>query len=638
MFNRFIKIIVITLFLITIIRILDLYYIKHEEYYLKYLDKTNTLVKGFPKARGKILDSKGVVLVDNKGINNIVYRDLNQDELEIAYKLSEILIINDTIDDVKIKEFYLKNNNTDYLITEEEHDLYKNRKLTNEEIKQLKLERLNNEISSYTPNDINAIKIYYLMQNGYSYDNKIIKENISDKECARVSELNISGVTCEVSWQRLYNYDSLNSIYGTIGSIPSENIKEYLDNGYSINDTVGISYLEKEYEDYLKGTKDLYQVNNDNTLTLIKEGKRGNDLYLSIDIELQEKVEEILKRNIENGKKLKNTEYYDRSFALVSNPNTGAIIAAAGFKYKDGNFIDITNEIATSSFIVGSVVKGASITVGYQNNLIEVGKKINDSCVKLNNVPEKCSYKRWGMLDDVTALKTSSNYYQFILAIKLTGQTYKSNMTLNATKEHFDTYRDTFASFGLGTETGIDLPYEAIGIKGKTIADDLLLNLAIGQYDTYTPLQLIQYINTVAMNGNRIKLSLMEKITDDNDVVLQNEGKLLNQVSNNRFDRIKEGMRQVIDGGTGRGYADVSTKAAGKTGTAEVVYGKGINTINQTFASFAPYDNPKYSIVVISPNAYYDNSNSDTVAPINYHISKELTALVYGSNSDENKE
>ncbi len=637
MFNKFIKVIVITLFFITIIRIVDLYYIKHEEYYLKYLDKTNTLIKGFPKARGKILDVNGVVLVDNKGINNVVYRDLNGDELEIAYKLSEILIINDTIDEIKIKEFYLNNNNTDYLITEEEWNLYENRKLSLDEIKGLKLERLNNEISSYTPNDINAIKIYYLMQNGYSYDNKIIKENISDKECARISELNISSVTCEVSWQRLYNYDSLNSIYGTIGSIPSEEIKDYLDNGYSINDTVGISYLEKEYEDYLKGTKDLYQVNNDNTLTLIKEGKRGNDLYLSIDIELQQKVEEILKRNIESGKKLKNTEYYDRSFALVSNPSTGAIIAAAGFKYKDENFVDITNEIATSSFIVGSVIKGASISVGYQNNLIEIGAKINDSCIKLNNVPEKCSYRRWGMIDDVTALKTSSNYYQFLLAIKLTGQNYKSNMILNATEEHFKTYRDTFASFGLGTNTGIDLPYEATGIKGKTIADDLLLNLAIGQYDTYTPLQLIQYINTVAMDGNRVKLSLMSKVTDDENIILKNEGTILNQVLNNRFDRIKEGMRQVIDGGTGRGYADVSTKAAGKTGTAEVVYQKGINTINQTFASFAPYDNPKYSIVTISPNAYYDNSSSDTVAPINYRISKELTSLVYGSG-DEIKE
>lgn len=634
MFNKFIKVIVITLFFITIIRIVDLYYIKHEEYYLKYLDKTNTLIKGFPKARGKILDVNGVVLVDNKGINNVVYRDLNGDELEIAYKLSEILIINDTIDEIKIKEFYLNNNNTDYLITEEEWNLYENRKLSLDEIKGLKLERLNNEISSYTPNDINAIKIYYLMQNGYSYDNKIIKENISDKECARISELNISSVTCEVSWQRLYNYDSLNSIYGTIGSIPSEEIKDYLDNGYSINDTVGISYLEKEYEDYLKGTKDLYQVNNDNTLTLIKEGKRGNDLYLSIDIELQQKVEEILKRNIESGKKLKNTEYYDRSFALVSNPSTGAIIAAAGFKYKDENFVDITNEIATSSFIVGSVIKGASISVGYQNNLIEIGKKINDSCVKLNNVPEKCSYRRWGMIDDVTALKTSSNYYQFLLAIKLTGQNYKSNMVLNATEDHFNKYRDTFASFGLGTETGIDLPYEATGIKGKTIADDLLLNFAIGQYDTYTPLQLVQYINTVAMNGNRVKLSLMSKIVDDEDIILENKGTVLNQVLNSRFDRIKEGMRQVIDGGTGRGYADVSTKPAGKTGTAEVVYSKGINTINQTFASFAPYDNPKYSIVTISPNAYYDNSSSDTVAPINYRISKELTALVYGSGEE----
>ena len=58
---------------------------------------------------------------------------------------------------------------------------------------------------------------------------------------------------------------------------------------------------------------------------------------------------------------------------------------------------------------MGSVIKGASHTVGYQNNLIDIGKKINDSCVKLYQVPTKCSYKRLGYIDDITALKTSSN-------------------------------------------------------------------------------------------------------------------------------------------------------------------------------------------------------------------------------------
>ena len=77
-----------------------------------------------------------------------------------------------------------------------------------------------------------------------------------------------------------------------------------------------------------------------------------------------------------------------------------------------------------NSYIVGSIVKGASHTVGYLNNSIDIGKKINDSCVKLYSVPSKCSFKRLGYLDDISALKMSSNYYQFITAIKTTGNKY----------------------------------------------------------------------------------------------------------------------------------------------------------------------------------------------------------------------
>ena len=193
-------------------------------------------------------------------------------------------------------------------------------------------------------------------------------------------------------------------------------------------------------------------------------------------------------------------------------------------------FHDVTTNILTSSFTVGSVIKGASHTVGYQNNLIDIGKKINDSCVKLYLVPEKCSYKKLGLIDDITALKTSSNYYQFMTAIKLTGNRYKKNMKLNATEEHFNIYRNTFASFGLGSKTGIDLENESTGIKGKIIADDLLLNLSIGQYDTYTPLQIMNYINTIATSGTRYSLHYLKEIKNNDKTIYEYEPTILNIV------------------------------------------------------------------------------------------------------------
>ena len=263
---------------------------------------------------------------------------------------------------------------------------------------------------------------------------------------------------------------------------------------------------------------------------------------------------------------------------------------------------------------------------------------MTDSCVKLYLVPEKCSFKRLGRINDITALKWSSNYYQFITAIKASGKTYRYNMKLNSTKDDFKRYRDTFASYGLGVLTDIDLPNEKPGIIGTKQADDLLLNLSIGQYDTYTPIELVQYINTIANNGKRIKLSLMNKIVDsDNKVIKKNDSKVLNDVKldNYYFERLKEGFRQVLDGGTGAGYTELKYKPAGKTGTSESFYdsdldGKvDVKTISMSYAMFAPVDNPKYSLVVISPNVSHTNGKTEYIAYINKHISKEVSKILF---------
>ena len=288
--------------------------------------------------------------------------------------------------------------------------------------------------------------------------------------------------------------------------------------------------MENVYEDYLRGKKAKYKVGSDYTLTLLEEEQKGNDLILSIDIDMQIKTEEILKDKLILAKKYGNTEYFKDSYALVSDPLTGSIKAISGIRLNDDNtFSDISLNNINKSYTIGSAVKGATIAVGYKYKLIEPGKYINDSCVKLLFVPQKCSFKKLGKVNDLTALSNSSNYYQYMIAIKLTGNTYTPNMKLNATKEHFKKYREMLSSFGLGVKTGIDLPNEQTGIMGKTIADDLLLNLSIGQYDTYTPIEVLQYINSVA-TGKRIKLSLMQEIKNGEETLLENKSEVLNNV------------------------------------------------------------------------------------------------------------
>ncbi len=641
------KIYLSIMLIFTIVVMVNLYKMMftNQNYQQKYEEKTTTLVKSLSTPRGRILDCKGRVLVDNVGIKGVVYRKMKdikkEDELTIAYELAKRLEINQTLSKNDLKKFWLTKypEEGEALITLEEKELLEKRKLTTNDLYLLKLDRITDEqLSVFDDSDKKAALIYQLMNNGYSSEAKIIKLEVSEEEYARVLEASLPGVTNEMYFKRTYPYgNSLKSLFGTIGSIPEEEKQMFLDLGYALNDTVGISYLEKQYEEYLKGEKDIYKVNQDGTLELIKEGKKGNDLVLSIDIEMQQGIEAILKEEIKKGKELLNTEYYNGSYVIIGDLE-GNLKAMVGLKYLGNDtFKHVETDIINASFTMGSVVKGASMAMAYQHNLIEVGKKIKDSCVKLYLVPEKCSYKNLGIIDDITALKTSSNYYQFLLAIKLAGYQYSRNMKMNITEEPFNIYREAFASFGLGVKTGIDLPNESTGIKGKKIAPDLLLNFSIGQYDTYTPLSLLQYINTIYNNGIRYNLRLASRIEDENKKSLKIfEKQKLSEFDLNEeyFNRIKEGLYQVVNLGTGSGYVDRKYNAVGKTGTSESLFdsngdGRGdVETITNSFAMYAPRDNPKYSMVVLSPNVSHYNGKTDFFAYINRYISNSVSDYI----------
>lgn len=616
--------------------------LKNKEYYTKLLDeKTNIYVYGISAPRGRILDCNGKVLVDNIGIKTIYYNKIKgitkSKELEIAGLLANILSVDEaTIDE--LKEYYLINNNDGkYLITDEEYKLFEERKITKEEIEIKKRARITDDMLNYSSKEKTQAHIYSLMNKGYIYSKKKIASNLTEEEYAKIIESKIPGITGELSWDRIYLYgDTLKNIFGRIGSITKETKEYYLTKDYELTDTVGISYLENVYEDYLRGKKAKYKVGSDYTLTLLEEEQKGNDLILSIDIDMQIKTEEILKDKLILAKKYGNTEYFKDSYALVSDPLTGSIKAISGIRLNDDNtFSDISLNNINKSYTIGSAVKGATIAVGYKYKLIEPGKYINDSCIKLLFVPQKCSFKKLGKVNDLTALSNSSNYYQYMIAIKLTGNTYTPNMKLNATKEHFKKYREMLSSFGLGVKTGIDLPNEQTGIMGKTIADDLLLNLSIGQYDTYTPIEVLQYINSVA-TGKRIKLSLMQEIKNGEETLLENKSEVLNNVDLDKesLDRIKEGMKLVLSEGTGKFYVPQGLNFAGKTGTSESFLDTNNDnivdtaTISSTFTGFYPADNPKFSIVVITPNVSHKNGKTDAFYFGASKITKELVTFL----------
>ncbi len=619
-------------------------------------------VYGASMPRGRIYDRNYNVIVDNVGVNLISYKResgmTRKDEVSIAYKLAEKLDVDySALTDTELRKFWIVNNEeeADKKITEEEKELYERRKLKATEIEALKIKRITlDELSAYGDVDKEAAYVYYLMNNGYYYDEKTIKEGATDEEYAYVAQNqdDLKGVSISTSWQRSYPYgDTLRQILGNVSSskagIPQELKSEYLNKGYSLNDRVGLSYLEYQYEDVLKGTKDEYEVKN-GVKELVKKGSRGNDIVLSIDINLQLELEKVIEEELIKAKKEANTAYYDHTSVVITDPKTGEILAMASKQItttSDGYKIsDYTTNILTGSDTPGSIVKGASMLVGYKTGNLKIGDVFYDKCIKFKNTPQKCSWSTsLGALNDVTALEYSSNSYQFQLALKVAGVNYYYDMPIKIDDSALNTYRKIFNELGLGVKSGIDLPFETEGYKGKTSNAGLLLNYSIGQYDTYSVLQLSSYVNTIINDGKRLKLNLLKEVREATDseelgkVKSSYEKQVLNTVDIDKvyFERVKEGFQSVMSGFLGRGYMGDSPKPAGKTGTSESFYDADLDgkvdteTYSKSFIGYAPYDDPVMSIVAISPHVSYKNGVTTYTSNVNKRIVSRICNIFF---------
>ena len=652
----FISFFLVLFFLIIIGRLFKLQVIDYENYNEALALSTEKTIESTSTPRGRIYDRNYKLLVDNKAIKTIYYKKepgvTSKKEVSLAYTIGNILEIDySKLDDSKLKRFYYVNNKEKCKkkITEEEWNKYKKRKLNDDDIERLIYERITEEeLNEYTDDDKEAAYIYYLMNKGYSYAEKIIKnKNVTEKEYAIISENidSLHGFNTKLDWERIYLYgDTFKSILGSVSSdssgIPKELVSDYLEKGYSLDDRVGTSYLEYQYEDYLKGTKAVYKITKDNNYKLVSQGKRGNDIVLTIDIDLQKYLENVLTEEVSYAKKEANSKYYNRSFAVIANPQTGEILAMAGKQIRTKSngtkeIVDYTPGVVTLPITAGSVVKGASILVGYKYGAINIGTVQKDECIKIKNTPKKCSWRTMGNINDLYALRYSSNVYQYKIAIKVAEGNYQYDKALKINTDAFNKYRNMYNSFGLGVKTGIDLPVESLGFVGQSTLPGHLLDFAIGQYDTYTPIQLSQYISTLANGGNRMRPYLLKEVYSPSvnntdilgDLIYATKPEVLNkvEVESKYIDRVRLGFHQAVTNGLGYGYMGIYTDSAGKTGTSQSFIdtdGDGVvdtETISTSFIGYSPTNNPKMSIVVVSPdiglpNASYQSSVTKRIA------------------------
>ena len=650
-------VVILILFGVVTVKMINVMIFNTKEYEEQLASLTYSTMQGTSSPRGRIYDRNYNILVDNKSLKTITYqkpkKTSNLKMIEEAKKLLPHIELNmASLTTRAKKEYYcvVYEEKCDKLVSKKEIEKIKQRKLTQRELEELKLSRIKEEELAFSEEENKLAYLYYLMNKGYTYEEKIIKSDVTDAEYAYVSENNetLEGFNTKIDWERVYPYgETFKSMLGTVSTssqgIPKELKDYYLEKGYSLNDRVGLSYIEKQYEEYLHGEKELYEVVNSHETRLIKEGSRGKDIVLTIDIHLQQEVERILEEQIRRAKTEPNTNFYDHSSVIIQDPRTGEILAMAGKRIVNGQIVDNITSILISPITPGSIVKGASMLVGYNTGAVKIGEKMLDECVKVAGVAEKCSsVNNLGVIDDITALAKSSNVYQFKIAIRVNGQEYHREMRMNFNQSAFDTYRAMYHSFGLGVKTEIDLPVESSGYTSKDKAAGNLLDFVMGQYETYTPIQLSQYISTIANGGTRLAPHLLKEVHSSSNTdeigALETviEPKALNTIATEEryMNRVKQGFIAVLNspGGYGVGYMDASMHPAGKTGTSQSFIdtnNDGVidtETITSSFIGYAPYENPKMSIVVTSPDSSHPNSNTNYASLVTYRITQQVSA------------
>lgn len=641
------------------------------ETYKNEVEKRENATVSLSVPRGKIFDREGNPVVDNKSLRTITYTKMkgvkSEEILKTARKLADIIEIPqediDKLTETDKKDFWMQLNPTltEKLVSKKEINRFRDKDITgknlDKKIEELKRKRVTDKnLQDLTDKDIKVLAIKSKMTSGYQMAPQIIKKDVSEKEFTIISEglANLPGVDVSVDWERVYVNDGLfRSVLGNVSNsdegLPSERLDYYLVRDYSRNDRVGKSYIEQQYEDVLHGTKKEVRSVADKQGTTIRtetisEGKSGKNLTLTIDMELQKKVEESIEKIL---KAYKGSEsMLDRAFVVMMNPKNGQVLSMAGKRLveKDGKteVEDYALGTMTSSYELGSTVKGATVLTGFETKAITPGTYFYDAPMKFKGTREKKSWKEFGNIDDLRALQVSSNVYMFHTALKIAGVDYVKNSSLNIKQEYFDKMRYYFRQFGLGVPTGIDLPNETAGQIGKKDNQPgFLLDYSIGQYDTYTPLQLVQYISTIANGGYRMKPQIVQEVREQTSqkdeigkVVHAVEPIVLNKIDMKEeyINQVKEGFRKVFQEGDGTGvraFQKASYKPAGKTGTAQTVYGgesdigrneKGERRecYNLTLAGYAPYDNPEVAFSVVVPWVMNDKSG------INSDIGKEV--------------
>ena len=630
---------------IIIVNLFKVQVISNEAYIEKLANYTRRF-ETLTTPRGEFLDRNGKVIVGNKISKSIIYYPPSGQSIaekwDLALKFSEDFTIDEStlnLSDLQDLYIFLYGDEIKARVTDEEDEKYKNNEFTMAEFNLLVKNKVNDsDIEKLTTAQRKGYTVYQRMTLATSGGMKTILNGVSNEEIAYLAEHNLDypGFQSYSNWERDYLEDfGLRSVIGGVSSeaqgLPFENVDYYLAKDYSRNERMGRSGLELYYEDIVSGDKKVQDVvySKDGFANPIevREGSKGDNIILSIDLDMQKNTEEVAKKYIEQEKGNPNRKYFDTVYVVVMDPNNGDILASVAVKETDDG-VQYNDPSANhlDAIIPGSTIKGAMVYLGLSEGVVTPTEQISDAPVKIAGTSIKASYQNLVSTNAVSALAQSSNVYMFHVAMRVANARYQYNQPLYGVGvDDFATMRENFSRFGLGTKTGIDMPIEEVGYIGHNFQGGLLLDYSMGQYDSYTPMQLATYVSTIANNGVRVKPRYVQYAKDplSDLVVFENETEVVSVLDDKvAIGYVQQGFRECVTSGLCRGVLNHDRyQVAAKTGTAETTFKNKdgeiiMNAPHSLLTAFAPYDNPEVTIACVTPNSMNDLVLNNICQPI----------------------
>jgi len=608
----------------------------------EYKEITATrLAKTLPQKapRGEILDRYGKPMVSNRTGYSITITKMGQTDEELNKTVSELLRIctkegqdyNDALPLTYEKPF-----NYTYYGTEEEKAASVKSFLTSLELDDVKnpAELINKLCERYkidttlpaeTKRKLAGVRAEMQLKL-FSRNNPFtFADDVNMNVVTQVKETSkqLEGVNISVEYMRQYNQPWVAShILGRTGTIFKEEYEEMADKGYSINDTIGKDGIEKYSEDILRGVDGVNNIEEDGEGHIISSFSSvsaipGNDVVLTIDSALQQETELALADAIneirENASEANDFEGEDcnSGSAVVMDVHSGEVLALASYpsfnletfnedydKNYNNKYNPMWNRALAGTYEPGSIFKMVTALAGLETGVITTSTTMDCTGRYMYYEPDYMPYC-WkhdghGITNVESAIKNSCNCFFFETGRLLT----------------IDKLNEYTKKLGLGDFTGIEIAGEAKGIiaspeyvesLGETWWPGDTIQAAIGQSkNLFTPIQMANYISTLANGGTRYRPHLIKKVKEysSSRILKETTPEVIDNISmsDEHYRAIMNGMKSVTEDGTAAAaFEDFGISVGGKTGTAEVSSGSP----NGIFVAFAPFDDPQIAMAIV---------------------------------------